>query len=175
MGGVVGVCRYVGVRVCVHACSRASEHARLCECCGHGPSLEQPGDAFAVCTAPSCPGRPTQAARAPAPPAELPSEKKAAEIFKQMAEVVRHCHEARARYSGPRGPTGPLLREASGGRPEGTLSLPTSKGPSPPSPHPPPTKRQLGVVHRDLKPENFLLTSKATNAELKVTDFGLSE
>ncbi|KIY96051.1 hypothetical protein MNEG_11913 [Monoraphidium neglectum] len=33
---------------------------------------------------------------------------------------------------------------------------------------------ELGVVHRDLKPENFLLTSKEPDADLKVTDFGLS-
>ncbi len=32
----------------------------------------------------------------------------------------------------------------------------------------------LGVMHRDLKPENFLLESKADNAGLKCTDFGLS-
>lgn len=29
-------------------------------------------------------------------------------------------------------------------------------------------------THRDLKPENFLLTSKGADAELKLTDFGLS-
>mmetsp|Transcript_9123 Transcript_9123/g.15943 ORF Transcript_9123/g.15943 Transcript_9123/m.15943 type:complete len:479 (-) Transcript_9123:616-2052(-) len=32
---------------------------------------------------------------------------------------------------------------------------------------------ELGVMHRDLKPENFLLTSKAVDGELKLTDFGL--
>lgn len=32
----------------------------------------------------------------------------------------------------------------------------------------------LGVMHRDLKPENFLLSSKADDAQLKATDFGLS-
>ena len=32
----------------------------------------------------------------------------------------------------------------------------------------------LGVIHRDLKPENFLLASKADDAVLKATDFGLS-
>lgn len=32
----------------------------------------------------------------------------------------------------------------------------------------------LGVFHRDLKPENFLLASKAEDAPLKATDFGLS-
>jgi calcium-dependent protein kinase len=32
----------------------------------------------------------------------------------------------------------------------------------------------LGVFHRDLKPENFLLSSKAEDAPLKATDFGLS-
>nr|QBB20011.1 putative calcium dependent protein kinase [Ettlia sp. YC001] len=52
------------------------------------------------------------------------SERKAAQIFRKMVEVVNHCHE-------------------------------------------------LGVMHRDLKPENFLLTSKTTDAELKLTDFGL--
>jgi calcium-dependent protein kinase len=31
-----------------------------------------------------------------------------------------------------------------------------------------------GVVHRDLKPENFLLASKAPDAAVKLTDFGLS-
>eukprot|EP00882_Tetradesmus_deserticola_P027784 GHRQ01030911.1.p1 GENE.GHRQ01030911.1~~GHRQ01030911.1.p1 ORF type:complete len:225 (+),score=63.93 GHRQ01030911.1:3-677(+) len=33
---------------------------------------------------------------------------------------------------------------------------------------------ELGVMHRDLKPENFLLTGKGADAELKLTDFGLS-
>ncbi|XP_072956791.1 calcium-dependent protein kinase 2-like [Typha angustifolia] len=32
----------------------------------------------------------------------------------------------------------------------------------------------MGVMHRDLKPENFLLATKAENAMLKATDFGLS-
>lgn len=32
----------------------------------------------------------------------------------------------------------------------------------------------LGIVHRDLKPENFLLSSRSDDAELKITDFGLS-
>ncbi|KAK8638348.1 hypothetical protein V6N13_136779 [Hibiscus sabdariffa] len=32
----------------------------------------------------------------------------------------------------------------------------------------------MGVMHRDLKPENFLLSSKAEDALLKATDFGLS-
>ncbi|KAG0479146.1 hypothetical protein HPP92_013865 [Vanilla planifolia] len=32
----------------------------------------------------------------------------------------------------------------------------------------------MGVMHRDLKPENFLLLSKAEDAPLKATDFGLS-
>jgi len=31
------------------------------------------------------------------------------------------------------------------------------------------------VVHRDLKPENLLLSSKEPNADVKITDFGLSE
>jgi len=31
------------------------------------------------------------------------------------------------------------------------------------------------VVHRDLKPENLLLSSKELNADVKITDFGLSE
>eukprot|EP00879_Flechtneria_rotunda_P004238 GHRR01004486.1.p1 GENE.GHRR01004486.1~~GHRR01004486.1.p1 ORF type:complete len:457 (+),score=158.20 GHRR01004486.1:244-1614(+) len=52
------------------------------------------------------------------------SERKAAQIFQKMVEVVNHCHE-------------------------------------------------LGVMHRDLKPENFLLTSKSSDSELKLTDFGL--
>ena len=32
-----------------------------------------------------------------------------------------------------------------------------------------------GVAHRDLKPENFLFLSEAEDAELKLTDFGLSQ
>ncbi|EFN57613.1 hypothetical protein CHLNCDRAFT_30247 [Chlorella variabilis] len=32
----------------------------------------------------------------------------------------------------------------------------------------------MGVMHRDLKPENFLLESKAEDASIKCTDFGLS-
>lgn len=32
----------------------------------------------------------------------------------------------------------------------------------------------MGVMHRDLKPENFLLESRADNAGIKCTDFGLS-
>ncbi|KAI3438381.1 hypothetical protein D9Q98_000813 [Chlorella vulgaris] len=32
----------------------------------------------------------------------------------------------------------------------------------------------MGVIHRDLKPENFLLESKADDASIKCTDFGLS-
>lgn len=52
------------------------------------------------------------------------SERKAAEVFRKMVEVVHHC-------------------------------------------------QQLGVMHRDLKPENFLLTSKSSDGELKLTDFGL--
>lgn len=32
----------------------------------------------------------------------------------------------------------------------------------------------MNVIHRDLKPENFLLSSKADDAILKATDFGLS-
>ena len=32
----------------------------------------------------------------------------------------------------------------------------------------------LGVMHRDIKPENFLLRDKSDNAELMLTDFGLS-
>jgi calcium/calmodulin-dependent protein kinase I len=31
------------------------------------------------------------------------------------------------------------------------------------------------IVHRDLKPENLLLSSKESNADIKITDFGLSE
>ncbi|KAG9454951.1 hypothetical protein H6P81_007855 [Aristolochia fimbriata] len=36
------------------------------------------------------------------------------------------------------------------------------------------TCHSKGVIHRDLKPENFLLLSKAEDAPLKATDFGLS-
>jgi serine/threonine protein kinase len=32
----------------------------------------------------------------------------------------------------------------------------------------------MGVMHRDLKPENFLLESKAKDAAILCTDFGLS-
>jgi len=32
-----------------------------------------------------------------------------------------------------------------------------------------------GIIHRDLKPENLLLSSKDPNADIKITDFGLSE
>jgi len=32
-----------------------------------------------------------------------------------------------------------------------------------------------GVAHRDLKPENMLMTSKDADAEVKITDFGLSK
>lgn len=32
-----------------------------------------------------------------------------------------------------------------------------------------------GVIHRDLKPENFLYAGKESDAQLKVTDFGLSD
>jgi len=32
-----------------------------------------------------------------------------------------------------------------------------------------------GIVHRDLKPENLLLSTKEPNADVKITDFGLSE
>ncbi|CAJ1976831.1 unnamed protein product [Sphenostylis stenocarpa] len=32
----------------------------------------------------------------------------------------------------------------------------------------------LGVIHRDLKPENFLFDTRATNATIKVIDFGFS-
>eukprot|EP00741_Cyanophora_paradoxa_P024332 tig00000053_g23497.t1 len=32
-----------------------------------------------------------------------------------------------------------------------------------------------GVVHRDLKPENLLYASEASDAEIKITDFGLSK
>jgi len=31
------------------------------------------------------------------------------------------------------------------------------------------------IVHRDLKPENLLLSSKESNSDIKITDFGLSE
>lgn len=33
----------------------------------------------------------------------------------------------------------------------------------------------LNICHRDLKPENILLGSKAPDAELKISDFGLSK
>lgn len=33
----------------------------------------------------------------------------------------------------------------------------------------------LDIIHRDLKPENLLLTSKDSNAEVKVIDFGLAK
>lgn len=33
----------------------------------------------------------------------------------------------------------------------------------------------LGIIHRDLKPENLLLTSKGSNAEVKLIDFGLAK
>ncbi|KAJ4807317.1 hypothetical protein LUZ62_019883 [Rhynchospora pubera] len=36
------------------------------------------------------------------------------------------------------------------------------------------TCHSMGVMHRDLKPENFLLQSKAEDAPIKATDFGLS-
>lgn len=32
-----------------------------------------------------------------------------------------------------------------------------------------------GVIHRDLKPENLLLTSKSSDAEVKIIDFGLAK
>ena len=32
-----------------------------------------------------------------------------------------------------------------------------------------------GVAHRDLKPENFLFLTRDEDAELKLTDFGLSQ
>lgn len=32
-----------------------------------------------------------------------------------------------------------------------------------------------GVAHRDLKPENMLMTSKGADAQVKITDFGLSK
>ena len=32
-----------------------------------------------------------------------------------------------------------------------------------------------GIAHRDLKPENMLMTSKAKDAQCKITDFGLSK
>ena len=31
-----------------------------------------------------------------------------------------------------------------------------------------------GIVHRDIKPANIMLESKDKNAELKITDYGLS-
>jgi len=34
---------------------------------------------------------------------------------------------------------------------------------------------QLGIAHRDLKPENILLKDKTEDAEIKITDFGLSK
>ncbi|CAD6268832.1 unnamed protein product [Miscanthus lutarioriparius] len=36
------------------------------------------------------------------------------------------------------------------------------------------TCHAMGLMHRDIKPENFLLLSKAEDAPLKATDFGLS-
>ena len=33
----------------------------------------------------------------------------------------------------------------------------------------------LYSVHRDIKPENILLTSKSSDAQLKLADFGLSK
>jgi calcium/calmodulin-dependent protein kinase I len=33
----------------------------------------------------------------------------------------------------------------------------------------------LGIAHRDLKPENMLMTDKGDDAEVKITDFGLSK
>lgn len=32
-----------------------------------------------------------------------------------------------------------------------------------------------GIAHRDLKPENMLMGSKSLDAEVKITDFGLSK
>jgi serine/threonine protein kinase len=32
-----------------------------------------------------------------------------------------------------------------------------------------------GIVHRDLKPENLLLSEKSGNAQIKISDFGLSK
>ncbi len=32
-----------------------------------------------------------------------------------------------------------------------------------------------GIAHRDLKPENMLMTTKAEDADVKITDFGLSK
>ena len=32
-----------------------------------------------------------------------------------------------------------------------------------------------GIAHRDLKPENMLMTTKGADAEVKITDFGLSK
>lgn len=34
---------------------------------------------------------------------------------------------------------------------------------------------EKGIAHRDLKPENMLMTSKKPDAEVKITDFGLSK
>jgi len=33
----------------------------------------------------------------------------------------------------------------------------------------------IGIAHRDLKPENLLMTDETENAEVKITDFGLSK
>lgn len=33
----------------------------------------------------------------------------------------------------------------------------------------------LNIIHRDLKPENLLLTTKGSDARLKVADFGLAK
>jgi len=32
-----------------------------------------------------------------------------------------------------------------------------------------------GIIHRDLKPENILMTDATDNADLKISDFGLSK